>query len=204
MSNTVTMTLKVNYKDLEKQPNKIPYELITTIDLTNNNLKTLPDLSKCINLDTLDCSHNNLEYLPENLPDSITELNLNNNNLIYFPDKLPDKLHVIWINNNPILELNYKKLYKDDGFYYGHFCSNSYGQPIDPTTHINIKKRNHEMAIERQKERMAIINKDGALIQKAAEFYMHPNKLQAFINNNMELEQDKSLEDSLEQFYNSI
>ena len=78
------------------------------------NLRTLPDLSRCVYLQKLDCSHNRLTRL-DNLPSSLQELNCSVNELTRL-DNIPLSLMELYCPHNKI-ELNnleyWKKIIKN-------------------------------------------------------------------------------------------
>jgi hypothetical protein len=70
---------------------KNPYKYIYQLDLSEQNLNELPDLSKYTNLKYLNCSYNNITLL-NNLPDSLEVLICCSNSILCLPDQLPPNL----------------------------------------------------------------------------------------------------------------
>jgi Leucine-rich repeat (LRR) protein len=109
-------------------------EYILTIDVSNKNIKSLPDLSRFKNLKTLYCSDNELTSLPTlpqnikalccsdnkltslpTLPQNLTTLICYNNELTYLPT-LPQNIESLYCSENeltslPTLPQNLKRLY---------------------------------------------------------------------------------------------
>jgi Leucine-rich repeat (LRR) protein len=80
------------------------------LDLSNKNLKKLPDLSRFTKLTILDCSHNELTSLPSTkgfFPDSLQSLYCDNNNLISLPSTLGslNSLKYLYCGNNKLTSL---------------------------------------------------------------------------------------------------
>jgi Leucine-rich repeat (LRR) protein len=82
-----------------------------SINLSNQKLTELPDLSCFTQLETLVCDNNRLTSLPDNLPNSIKTLWCYNNRLASLPEKLPDSLENLWCHNNLISSIPSRKDY---------------------------------------------------------------------------------------------
>jgi Leucine-rich repeat (LRR) protein len=80
-------------------------ENISILDISNRNLKLLPDLSKFINLKRLFCHNNCLTSLPDDLPITLRLLNCANNCLTSLPDNLPNILQSLLCWNNKLTYL---------------------------------------------------------------------------------------------------
>ena len=68
------------------------------LDLSNLNLKSLPELPKFIKI--LYCYNNQITRLPDKMPDSLQIIYCFNNQITKLPDKMPDSLQIIFCNNN--------------------------------------------------------------------------------------------------------
>ena len=77
---------------------------IDSIELFNEGLSKLPDLTRFIKLKTLDCYNNQLTEL-NNLPESLTELYCGSNRLTTL-NNLPNTLTKLYCMNNRLTELN--------------------------------------------------------------------------------------------------
>ena len=82
----------------------IDYASITELNLSNQELDVLPDLSMYINLKILDCYNNKITSL-DNLPSSLIELSCDNNNLTSL-DNLPSSLKILYCYNNNLTLLD--------------------------------------------------------------------------------------------------
>ena len=76
---------------------------IIKLNLSDRNLTKLPDLSEYISLKYLYCFNNNLTSLPE-LPKSLEILDCNNNKLTKLPE-LPNTLTTLYCDNNYLTSL---------------------------------------------------------------------------------------------------
>lgn len=80
-----------------------------TLNLSNKELKTLPDIPQWINgkpITKLILFGNKLTELPENLPNTIEILDVQQNQLTYLPKHLPDKLIRLYLAHNKVTQIN--------------------------------------------------------------------------------------------------
>jgi hypothetical protein len=88
--------------DIETYLNSLP-EDISTLDISYNGIKYLPELTRFQNLKKLNCSDNELTFLPT-LPQNLTSLNCCDNKLTSLPN-LPQNLEVLYCRNNKLTSL---------------------------------------------------------------------------------------------------
>jgi Leucine-rich repeat (LRR) protein len=81
---------------------------VTELDLSNRNLKKLPDLSKYINLKKLNISYNQLTSI-DDIPNSIEELDCCSNYIVKLPEHLPSKLRILncFLNELVVLPISF-------------------------------------------------------------------------------------------------
>ena len=79
-------------------------EDILTLDIINMGIKSLPDLTRFLNLEILYCSNNKLTSF-SNLPQSLKKLNCTNNQLISLSN-LPQNLETLNCHNNKLTSLS--------------------------------------------------------------------------------------------------
>ena len=84
---TGLLTLDLSDNSLDPVPDLSSLATLTTLDLSGNSLTTVPDLSSLLALTTLDLSGNSLTTVPDSsLPTSLTSLDLSSNSLTSVPD----------------------------------------------------------------------------------------------------------------------
>jgi Leucine-rich repeat (LRR) protein len=98
---------------IEKYLNSLSEDILT-LDVSNKNIKSLPDLTRFKNLKTLICYNNKLTYLPT-LPQNLKTLNCFSNKLTSLPI-LPQNLKLLNCSNNkltllPTLPQNLEELF---------------------------------------------------------------------------------------------
>ena len=96
-SNPVITKLFLSMNKISSIPEGLVFSNLTNIDLSRNNIKTLPSLKEmCPSLQVLDVSYNMLEKLPS-LPSSIRQIIINNNKVTFLP-RLSLYVHLLSIN----------------------------------------------------------------------------------------------------------
>lgn len=81
---------------------------VTELDLSNRNLKKLPDLSKYTNLKKLNISYNQLTSI-DGIPNSVEELDCSSNYIFKLPEHLPPKLRILncFLNQLVVLPISF-------------------------------------------------------------------------------------------------
>jgi Leucine-rich repeat (LRR) protein len=80
-----------------------------TLNLSNKQLKTLPDIPEWIDgkpITKLILFNNKLTELPENLPNTIEVLDVQQNHLTHLPKNLPNKLIRLYLAHNKVSQIN--------------------------------------------------------------------------------------------------
>ena len=88
---------------IERYLNSLPEDILV-IDVSNKNIKSLPDLTRFTNLQELHCSGNKLNYLPA-LPENLKILHCSGNNLTSLQD-LPRNLKILFCDDNQLTSLH--------------------------------------------------------------------------------------------------
>ncbi len=92
----------IPYLNLEDYLKSLP-DIVESIDISNKNLTSFPNLSRFTNLTELDCSNNKLTNLPT-LNATLIKLNCSDNQLESLP-QLPEKLNTLWCYRNKLIQL---------------------------------------------------------------------------------------------------
>ena len=177
--------INLSNKDLTELPDLSRFTNLKMLDCCINSLFVLPEnlpqslqelycynnfLSKLPenlpqNLQILDCSYNYLLFLPDNLqkwPQNLQILYCYNNSLSYLLDNLPQSLQRLYCWNNPQLEI----IYQEYNFKSCRFTQ----EKREYIYQVNMKQKIHEAI-----KRMAILNRNGALLEHAARLTGKPS-----------------------------
>ena len=101
-----TVCLDLSDNDLETIPDLYHLTNLESINLSNNKLREVPEwISKLHKLEYINCNRNFITEIPKTLPHNLTTLYLGNNLITEIPKTLPNKLEYLSLSHNSITDV---------------------------------------------------------------------------------------------------